>query len=126
MYNNYRKRQDLKRLCRQIRLQSNRTFGEGGYSAFMEKIIKNMIISKITNSNFFTTSKMLTFHKHLPPFTDSAFLPVYVKVGHNRRCKHREEILPYRIAPTTTIIHHNSIMFNIFFNIYDGYMEFCL
>ena len=46
-------------------IKSNR-HGNGGYSAFMEKIIKSMIISKIANSNFFTISNMLTFHKHTP------------------------------------------------------------
>ena len=38
----------------------------GGHSAFMEKIINKMIISKIANSNFFTINTMLTFHKHTP------------------------------------------------------------
>ena len=85
VYNKHRKRQDLKRLCQlyDYLIKSNR-HGNGGYSAFMEKIIKRMIISKITNSNFFTISNMLTFHKH-PSFHRLGILPVYVKVGHNRR-----------------------------------------
>ena len=75
------KRQDLKRLCQlyDYLIKSNR-HGNGGYSAFMEKIIKSMIISKIANSNFFTISNMLTFHKH-PSFHKLGILPVYVKVG---------------------------------------------
>lgn len=90
----------------------------GGYRTFMGNSIIKMITTKIATSSFFAISTMLTFHKHPPPFTDSALLPVYVKVGHNRRCKHREEILPYRIAPTRYIIHYNSIIFKIFSNIY--------
>ena len=90
----------------------------GGYRTFMGNSIIKMITTKIATSSFFAISTMLTFHKHPPPFTDSALLPVYVKVGHNRRCKHREEILPYRIAPTRYIIHHNSIIFKMFSTIY--------
>ena len=41
------------------------TLAEGGYCAFMDKIIKKMIISKTAKSNFFAISIMLTFHKHL-------------------------------------------------------------
>lgn len=61
----------------------NNRLCRGGYSAFMEKTIKNMITSKIAKSNFFTISTMLTFHKHTP-FIDSAQVPV-CKGGHNRR-----------------------------------------
>lgn len=35
-----------------IVILSNNRLGRGGYSAFMEKIINKMIISKIANSNF--------------------------------------------------------------------------
>ena len=90
----------------------------GGYRTFMENSIIKTITTKIATSSFFTISTMLTFHKHPPPFTDSAILPVYVKVGHNRRCKHREDVLPYRITPTRYIIHYNPIIFKIFPNIY--------
>ena len=46
--------------------------GRGGYLAFMEKIIIEMIITKIAANSLFAISTMLTFHKHPPPFTDSA------------------------------------------------------
>ena len=53
----------------------------GGYCAFIEKIIKNMIISKIAVSNFFAIcSNMLTFHKHTP-FHKLGIKPVNIKVG---------------------------------------------
>ena len=90
----------------------------GGYRTFMGNSIIKMITTKIAISSFLPSVQCLLFIS-IPPFTDSALLPVYVKVGHNRRCKHREEILPYRIAPTRYIIHYNSIIFKIFSNIYD-------
>ena len=85
MYNNNRKRQDLKRLCHlyDYLIKSNR-HGNGGYSAFMEKIINRMIISKIANSNFFTISTILTFHKH-PSFHRLGIAACICKGGHNRR-----------------------------------------
>ena len=56
------KRQDLKRLCQlyDYLIKSNR-HGNGGYSAFMEKIIRSMIISKIANSNFFAIKGVRSF-----------------------------------------------------------------
>ena len=44
----------------------------GGYRTFMGNNIINMIITKNAESSFFAISTMLTFHKHPPPFTDSA------------------------------------------------------
>ena len=64
-------------------IKSNR-HGNGGYSAFMEKIINRMIISKIANSNFFTISTILTFHKH-PSFHRLGIAACICKGGHNRR-----------------------------------------
>ena len=47
-------------------LYNSRPVAEGGYCAFMENIIIKMINTKIAESNFFTISTMLTFHKHTP------------------------------------------------------------
>ena len=63
---------------------TNNRLCRGGYSAFMEKIINKTIISKTAKSNFLTTTTMLTFHKHTPPFIDLVQVPV-CKGGHNRR-----------------------------------------
>ncbi len=52
---------------------------------FIEKIIKNMIISKIAVSNFFAIcSNMLTFHKH-SPFHKLSITACEYKRAYNRR-----------------------------------------